>query len=97
MAELTLDLPEALEVSGVSALAEDWVSRLQEAEGPLRLAGSGIRRVDAAGLQLLYALIRAAGEQGRAVEWLSVSDTLLDAARLADMARALRLPTATEG
>ena len=97
MTERELELPESLEVAGVAALAEAWVAQLGQGKGPLRLAGGAVRRVDAAGLQLLYALIRAAGEQGRAAEWLSASDALRDAARLADMAQALRLPALTEG
>lgn len=53
-----LALPEELTVYHVGRLREDWLGWLAQAAGAVRVDGTGVTQVDAAGVQLLAALLR---------------------------------------
>ncbi len=73
-------LGEALTIADVAEMYE----RLHEAldlGGELQLDASQLEQVDAAGMQLLCALMKSAKRQEVQVSWSGVSDRLCDAAR----------------
>jgi anti-anti-sigma regulatory factor len=59
--------------------------------GQVVVEAGGVERVDAAGLQLLTAFVRAAHGRGTQVEWRSPSAVLRDGARRLGLSAALRL------
>lgn len=81
-----LTLPAELDITG-EAFAQD--ARTIACADELEVCGSEVRRVDAAGLQLLYAVVTAARVRGARVRWNAPSQILLDAARAAGLDRLL--------
>lgn len=63
----------------------------------LRLDGSGVQRVDTAGLQLLVALARRRKVAGQPLSWTGVSPALLQGSTRLGLAALLGLPGATSG
>lgn len=55
-------------------------SRILNAHVDISIQAEGLNRVDTAGVQLLYALVKEAKSRAVSLTWLSVSDVLVDAA-----------------
>lgn len=81
-------LPEAVDIT-----AEALAAALRDAAaaGELELDATAVRRVDAAGLQLLYAAAVAVRARGGEVRWQAVSHTLHEGARVLGLCAALGL------
>ncbi len=79
------------------AEARAWHARLGvalDAGAPALLEAGQLQRVDAAGLQLLTAFLRAARGRGMSVSWQAPSAALRRAAALTGLAQELDLPVA---
>ncbi len=83
-----LDLPEALDITAES-FAQD--ARVLAGADDVVFGGASVRRVDASGIQLLFAIVAAAKARGSKVAWDAPSKTLLDAARASGLDRLLEL------
>lgn len=83
-------LGEMLTIEQVGAMHAELGQHL----GAKRVAldAGALQRVDAAGLQLLTAFVRAAGDRGAQLEWRSPTAVLCDGARRLGLSTALRLP-----
>ena len=87
----TVTCPETLDI----AVAEDFYPRLcaaLQAPGTVRLELDAVGRVDAAGVQLLWAFVRDLRSAGRNVEWAGRSTALAKGARLLGLGGRLELP-----
>ena len=91
-AKKPLVLPEHLTLPHLGELRGRFASLLEA--GDARLDGSGVARVDAAGLQLLFALQQAAADATRRVLWESPSAALRETATLLGLAAELGLEAA---
>jgi len=56
-----------------------------DANVDISIASEDLSRVDAAGVQLIYAFVKEAKSRSISVEWKSVSDTLLETATVLDL------------
>lgn len=82
-------LPANLDIS-----CEDFVRDAREASAcadVVTLDGGAVSRVDAAGLQLVYALVASGQRRGITVTWESASRALADAATITGLASSLGL------
>ena len=84
-----LELPAALDATGASELLARLVAALRGSE--IAIDGSKIQQIDAAGVQLLCALVRAAQRRGVALRWTVVSPMLVTCVRLLGVGDLLRL------
>ncbi len=74
-------LPAELTIYAVTELRERWLAALDAAppDGPVELDAAAVVEVDAAGLQLLVALSRRLGADGRALRLAAPSGRLREA------------------
>lgn len=84
-----LALGECLTVEQVGAVQAELGRRLAAAS--VVLEAGALRRLDAAGLQLLAAFVAAATARGVRVQWQAPSAALREAARVSGLGAALRL------
>ena len=87
-----LSLQPDLGIEHVAELQATLLSHLDD-EAPLQLAGDQVRRVHAAGLQLLHAFVRDRAAAGRSTIVTLASPTLADAARSLALAASLGVDT----
>jgi anti-anti-sigma regulatory factor len=78
-------LPAALDVTAEAVIDE---MRVVDSSDELVIDAGDVSRVDAAGMQLAYAVVHAA--RGR-VSWCATSPAFVDAARMLGLAHHLRL------
>lgn len=74
-----ITLPVSMTIADVGELHESLSNKLSEGQ-KLCLDGSEVEIADGAGMQLLAALFKEAGERQLAVEWTQTSDVLTSAA-----------------
>lgn len=91
MASITL--PERLDITA-EHLADEL--RTAIAAGSLVLDATGVRRIDASGLQLLVAAAIAARTAGTPIVWHEPSSTLTEGARVLGVASVLGLSLAAK-
>lgn len=89
-----LSLPPDLGIEHVAELRELLMPHF-DVDEPLSLAGDQVRRVHAAGLQLLHAFVRDRSRAGRTTAVTSASPVLRDAARLLALDASLGTDTAS--
>jgi ABC-type transporter Mla MlaB component len=82
-------LGEALTIEQVTTMHAELGRHL--VTGTVALEAAMLQRIDAAGLQLLTAFVRAAEGRGATIEWRAPSMALRDAARRAGLTAALHL------
>ena len=82
-------LPVELDVERVEELRDALVRAL--AAPAIALDGTQVQRIDAAGVQLLCALVLAAERRGVALTWTAVSPTLVTGVALHGVAGVVRL------
>ena len=86
-------LPSRLDMSGATELQADFIALA--GREPLWLDAGAVRHVDAAGLQLLLALLRSRHRRGLSPpQWSACSPSLQAAAIACAVADALDLPAA---
>ena len=73
---LSMTLPENLMISQAENLRQRWLGELAQQPRQLYVDGSGVTRIDAAGLQLLLALLRACQQQKCQLKLRHPSDKL---------------------
>ncbi|KGM57334.1 hypothetical protein N799_07780 [Lysobacter arseniciresistens ZS79] len=83
-----LSLQPDLGIEHVAELQAALLPHLDD-EAPVQLAGDQVRRVHAAGLQLLHAFVRDRAAAGRSTTVTLASPTLADAARSLALAASL--------
>ena len=81
-----LELPESLDIT-----AEAFANTARAVDGDVTIGASTVKRIDASGVQLLYAVVAAAKARGARVAWDSPTRTLIDAAKAAGLDRLLEL------
>ena len=81
-------LPEECGIASAPKLKATLLKRLGEG-GSVKIDAGAVQRVDSAGLQVLAAFARDRRAAGRAVEWLSVPESLAQAASLLSLTDAL--------
>ncbi len=87
---------ELSSVQAISKIAEQhkqWMEILN-LESAIKIDASQVTSIDAASLQLIYALWREANKLDIEISWQGPSDALLDAARLLGMESSLQLDKA---
>ena len=91
-----LTLPAELTIYTVSELRPAWMSWLAECRAPndpgevwVHAHAQAVDTVDAAGLQLVLALARSLGEQGRELRLIQASETLVEACALLGVSKFL--------
>ncbi len=84
-----VQLGELLTIEQVAAVHAELGRHLHA--GTVVLEGGTVKRVDAAGLQLLTAFVRAAESRGKPVQWRSASAAVRDGARHLGLSAALGL------
>ena len=89
-----LSLQPDLGIEHVAELQATLLPHLED-DAPVQLAGDQVRRVHAAGLQLLHAFVRDRAAAGRSTVITLASPTLADAARALALAASLgvEIPT----
>lgn len=87
---VVLKLGGCLEMDNLGEMSERFLAALTEG-GLIVLDGSALERIDGAGMQLLLALARTAGQEGVGIEWRQPSRCLLEAAELMGLEKDLRL------
>ena len=83
-------LPEECVIASAAELQSQLLKRLGD-KASVRIDASAVQRVDSAALQVLAAFARDRRAEGRGVEWVSVPDSLTDAASLLSLTDALGL------
>jgi ABC-type transporter Mla MlaB component len=74
---------------------EDWFEQFQKdwsPGSPCELDGSGVERIDTAGLQCLVAINKNLMTQGMSLSWTGVSDTLTQNAKRLGVEQLINLP-----
>ncbi len=79
--ETTFTCPASLDIAAAQA-SHERLQALLAADGDIRVVLEDLRRVDTAGVQLLWAFVRDVRAAGRTVHWVGASDALVGAARL---------------
>lgn len=87
----TLVLPAAMDVANARKVYTLMQSHLSGA-GDLELDGEAVERMDAAGVQLVYAFCRELRSQKRSLLWRGLSEPLLKALALSGVQEACGLP-----
>lgn len=78
---LTIECPAELDIAAASALHQQLLSAIQDKEA-LELNGQAVRRIHAAGLQLLLSLVRYSKDVALPISWVDPSPALLESAQL---------------
>jgi len=74
---------------------EDWFEQFQKEwtlGSDCELDGSGVERIDTAGLQCLVAISKNLADQGLPLSWTGVSDTLSQNAKRLGVEQLINLP-----
>lgn len=87
-----VSLPASFDITTVTAMRGELLAAVSA--GELAFDASGVTRIDAAGLQLLYAAVVEARSRGVRVSWAGASASVRDGARILGLAAALALPDA---
>lgn len=87
-----VSLPGLVDITAVTAIAGELVHALDA--GELALDARQVTRIDAAGMQLLYAAVVAARDRGHRVHWVGASRAVNEAAATLALAAVLELPAA---
>nr|HEX4315826.1 STAS domain-containing protein [Kofleriaceae bacterium] len=82
-----VELPATIDIATCDAVRDTLAGE----HGDLVLDGGAVRRIDAAGLQLIVAAVAAAHVRGAAASWHAVSPVLVEAAAVTGLAAALGL------
>jgi len=85
-----LDLEGSLTIAEVSGLQETMLGMLNDGKA-IKLSGGDVAQVDAAGLQLLAALMKEAVQRMTEVQWIKASAELRTAATQLGLDSALQL------
>ncbi|MCP4289876.1 MAG: STAS domain-containing protein [Gammaproteobacteria bacterium] len=85
-----LDLEGSLTIAEVSGLQETMLGMLNDGKA-IKLSGGDVAQVDAAGLQLLAALMKEAVQRMTEVQWIEASAELRTAAAQLGLDSALQL------
>ena len=88
----SVSLPGSFDITSVTAVRGELLDAVRA--GDLVLDASAVTRIDAAGLQLLYAAVTEARSRGVRVSWAGASASVRDGARILGLAAALALPGA---
>lgn len=91
---LTIECPAELDIAAASALHQQLLSAIQGKEA-LVINGQAIRRIHAAGLQLLLSLVRHSKETALPISWSNPSPALLESAQLLGLSDDLGLGAPT--
>lgn len=83
-------LPNRLGIANVTAFKEVLTGCFEQS-GPIHVEADAVERIDAAGLQLMFAFVTAAQERGQPVEWKAPSEVVLKTATMLGLAEALGL------
>ncbi len=87
-----LSCEASVDISIVVELHAYLKQALQERQA-VEIDASGVERIDASVLQLIYGYLRAANEQGLQVSWSGASDAVYAAAKLLGIEKDLQLPS----
>jgi ABC-type transporter Mla MlaB component len=91
----TFTLPAELSIYTVAELAPAWRSQLATPhDDALTIDATAVEQIDAAGVQLLLSLWRAAARSGRALHWTGASTVLTTACTALGVATTLGLAEA---
>jgi len=85
-----LVLEASVDITTVNDLCERSLSALVEGQ-ELIIDASGVERIDAAALQWLAAMFRAAEVKGMRCGWQAISDAVIDTAQLCGLHQTLSL------
>ena len=88
--EVLLVLPTSLTIAEVGEVHTTLMNHLANT-ATVRVDGSGVEIIDGAGLQLLTAFVKAAGEKAMMVTWQAASEVLGKAARQIGVDAVLKL------
>ncbi len=88
--ESVIELSSMQAISQVSDLHRQLMEMLSS-ESDIAIDGSQVTSIDAASLQLIYALWKEADKSGKNISWQNPSGALCDAARLLGMESGLQL------
>jgi phospholipid transport system transporter-binding protein len=86
-----LILADEITIESVAQVRTILLARLEE-DGACHLHAGNVRRIDGAGVQLLFAFVRDAAARGTTVHWLEPSPALVATARALGLHAALSLP-----
>ncbi|MCP5439792.1 MAG: STAS domain-containing protein [Chromatiaceae bacterium] len=87
---MLLVLPTSLTIAEVGEVHTTLMNHLANT-ATVRVDGSGVEIIDGAGLQLLTAFVKAAGEKTMVVTWQAASEVLGKAARQIGVDAVLKL------
>lgn len=76
-----ITLSDNVDISKVENLLQDFRTAVEQG-GSMTLNAADVKRIDTAGLQLLYSFSKTLGEQGGSVSIENPSDAFINAARL---------------
>ncbi|MFT3694124.1 MAG: STAS domain-containing protein [Kofleriaceae bacterium] len=85
-----LELPEAFDITAEATVS---VARALDCRDELVIAASGVRKIDASGVQLLFAAVHAAKARGAKITWDSPAKIVIDAIRASGLDTHVNLTT----
>lgn len=84
-------LPEDMLADNLATVALQLEAVLVDSPARIEVDAHGLEHVDTAGMQLLYAFVRDARQDGKSVAWKDASSQFVEAARVLGMHAALGL------